>query len=198
MLFRSAEISKLHQQLGTTFIYVTHDQVEAMTMGSRIAVMKDGLLMQIDTPQALYDRPDNLFVAGFIGSPSMNFFDATLTGTGDEVWADTGAFRVQLPKHKADIYKAMRGKQVIFGIRPENIHDANYVPSGINSSVLEGNVEVTELMGNEVIVYLTTGGKNYLARVDPRTQGKVGNKINVALNMDAIHIFDKQTEKAVR
>ncbi len=193
-----AEISKLHQQLGTTFIYVTHDQVEAMTMGSRIAVMKDGLLMQIDTPQALYDRPDNLFVAGFIGSPSMNFFDATLTGTGDEVWADTGAFRVQLPKHKADIYKGLRGKQVIFGIRPENIHDANYVPSGINSSVLEGNVEVTELMGNEVIVYLTTGGKNYLARVDPRTQGKVGKTINVALNMDAIHIFDKQTEKAVR
>jgi multiple sugar transport system ATP-binding protein len=193
-----AEISKLHQQLGTTFIYVTHDQVEAMTMGTRIAVMKDGFLQQIDTPQNLYDRPDNVFVAGFIGSPSMNFFDATLTGTGDEVWVDTGSFRVKMPEGKAAIYRPQRGKQVIFGIRPENIHDPMYTPAGIHAEKVQGSVEVTELMGNEVIVYLNTKGKPFLARVDPRTQTRVGNTMDVALDMDRVQIFDKQTEKAIR
>jgi multiple sugar transport system ATP-binding protein len=193
-----AEISKLHQQLGTTFIYVTHDQVEAMTMGTRIAVMKDGLLMQIDTPQKLYDRPDNVFVAGFIGSPSMNLFDATLTGDGNDVYVDTGAFRVKIPETRAETYRSMRGKQVIFGLRPENIHDSNFTPPGIHSQEIEAEVEVTELMGNEVIVYLNSKGKSMLARVDPRTQAHVGNTVKVALNMDVFHIFDKQTEKAVR
>jgi multiple sugar transport system ATP-binding protein len=194
-----AEISKLHMQLGTTFIYVTHDQVEAMTMGTRIAVMKDGVLQQIDTPSALYEHPDNVFVAGFIGSPSMNFFDATLTSNGTDLYADTGAFRVKVPENKAEPYKAHTGKQVIFGIRPEDVHDPEYAPPGIHSAIVESKVDVTELMGHEVILYLmSNNNKSFLARVDPRSKARVGNTLGVALNLDNMHIFDKQTEKAIR
>ena len=193
-----AEISKLHMQLGTTFIYVTHDQVEAMTMGSRIAVMKDGVLQQIETPQNLYDKPDNIFVAGFIGSPSMNMFDGTLTGDDSNLFVDTGAFRIKLPAEKQGTFKALKGKQVIFGIRPEDIHDADFVPPGVHSAVIESKVEVTELMGSEVILYLSSKDQPFLARVDPRTKARVGNTMGVSLNLDNIHIFDKQTEKAVR
>ena len=193
-----AEISKLHMQLGTTFIYVTHDQVEAMTMGTRIAVMKDGLLQQIDTPQNLYDRPDNVFVAGFIGSPSMNFFEATLTGSDGEMYVDTGVFRVKIPTERQDPYKALKGKQVVFGLRPENMHDPEYAPPGIHQALVESKVEVTELMGNEVIVYLNAKEKTYLARVDPRSKMRVGNSVEIAFDMDRFHIFDKQTERAVR
>ncbi len=193
-----AEISKLHMQLGTTFIYVTHDQVEAMTMGTRIAVMKDGLLQQIDTPQNLYDRPDNVFVAGFMGSPSMNFFDATLTGGDGEMFVDAGAFRVKIPSERQGPYKAYKGKQIIFGLRPENMHDPEYAPPGIHQAVVESKVEVTELMGNEVILYLNTRDKSYLARVDPRSKMRVGNTVGIAFDMDRFHIFDKQTEKAIR
>ena len=193
-----AEISKLHMQLGTTFIYVTHDQTEAMTMGTRIAVMKDGLLQQIDTPQNLYDQPDNVFVAGFIGSPSMNFFDATLTGSDSEMYVDTGAFRVKIPAERVEPYKAHRGSQVIFGIRPENVHDPEFAPPGIHQALVESKVEVTELMGNEVILYLNARDKSFLARVDPRSKLRVGNTASLAFNMDRFHIFDKQTEKAIR
>jgi len=194
-----AEISKLHMQLGTTFIYVTHDQVEAMTMGTRIAVMKDGVLQQIDTPQSLYDRPDNVFVAGFIGSPSMNFFDATMTGNGNDMFLDTGAFRLKVPDNKVVAYKPQLGKQVIFGIRPEDVHDAEFAPPGVHSATVDSKVDVTELMGSEVIVYLnTTNNKPFLARVDPRTKARVGNNLSVSLNLDNMQIFDKQTEKAIR
>ncbi len=193
-----AEISKLHQQLGTTFIYVTHDQTEAMTMGTRIAVMKDGVLQQIDTPQTLYDKPDNIFVAGFIGSPSMNLFESTVTNTDGALYIDTGNFRLKVPPSKLDIVKPYTGKQVLFGVRPEDIHDPEFVPAGINTSMVESKVEVTELMGKEVIVYLENKGKPFLAIVDPRSKARVGNTVSVALNMDNMHLFDKQTEKAVR
>ena len=194
-----AEISKLHMQLGTTFIYVTHDQVEAMTMGSRIAVMKDGVLQQVDSPSSLYDRPDNVFVAGFIGSPSMNFFDATLTGSGNDVYVDTGAFRLKVPEDKVASYKAYTGKQVIFGIRPEDVHDPEYAPPGIHQAIVDSKVDITELMGHEVILNLmTANNKPFLARVDPRTKARVGSNVGVAINLDNMHIFDKQTEKAIR
>ena len=193
-----AEISKLHMQLGTTFIYVTHDQTEAMTMGSRIAVMKDGVLQQIDTPQNLYDQPDNVFVAGFIGSPSMNFFDATVTGNDNEIYVDAGAFRVKIPAERIEPYKPHKGTQVIFGIRPENVHDPEFAPPGIHQALVESKVEVTELMGNEVILYLNAKEKSFLARVDPRSKLRVGNTASLAFNMDRFHIFDKQTEKAIR
>ena len=193
-----AEISKLHQRLETTFIYVTHDQVEAMTMGTRIAVMKDGILQQIDTPQTLYDKPNNVFVGGFIGSPAMNFFDATLTGGDGKVFIDTGSFRVQMPEEKAHAYRGHQGKRVIFGMRPEDVHDAEYAPPGIHGASIEGKVDVTELMGNEVVVHLLTGDYEFLARVDPRTSFRVGNTVQVVLNMDNAHIFDQETEQAIR
>jgi len=154
-------ISRLHLRLETTFIYVTHDQVEAMTMGMRIAVVRDGILQQLDTPQNLYDRPDNIFVAGFMGSPAMNFFDATLVGTQEEMYVD-------------------------------------YAPPGITAAPLRVKVDVTELMGNEIFVYLLTGQKTFIARVDPRTQARIGQDLDVVMNMDNVHIFDRQTEGAIR
>ncbi len=135
-----AGISRLHQQLGTTFIYVTHDQVEAMTMADRIAVLKDGILMQVETPQTLYDHPGNVFVAGFIGSPSMNFFDATLVGEkdNDKIFIDGGAFRLEVPDNKKEILKPYNGKQVICGIRPEDIHATEWTPPGVTPAPIDG------------------------------------------------------------
>jgi multiple sugar transport system ATP-binding protein len=193
-----AEISKLHQRLETTFIYVTHDQTEAMTMGSRICVLKDGLMMQMDSPQNLYDKPDNIFVAGFIGSPAMNFFDATLVEQDGNILVDTGTFRLKLPPEKAEAARPYTGKEVIFGVRPEDIHDHNFTPPGIHAEPFTADVDVTELMGNEIFVYLVTGKKQYIARVDPRTSARVGSKLDIVFNMDNIHLFDRQTEQAIR
>jgi len=192
-----AEISKLHMQLGTTFIYVTHDQTEAMTMGSRIAVMKDGLLQQIDTPQHLYDHPNNVFVAGFIGSPSMNFFDATLVEQDGKLFVDSGTFKVQVPDNRLANYAPMKGKKVVFGIRPEDIYAAEFPAPGITPSKVSTEVDVTELMGNEIFLYLLSGKKSFIARVDPRTRTHAGEAIDVLFNMDNMHIFDPQTEKTL-
>ncbi len=193
-----AMISRLHHRLGTTFIYVTHDQTEAMTMGSRIAVLKDGILMQLDSPQVLYDTPDSVFVAGFIGSPSMNFFDATLVEEDGRLFVDAEYFRVAVPSSRAAIFKSHAGKPVIFGIRPEDIHDPDYRPSDITEARIDAEVDVTELMGNEVFVYFNTRGKTYIARVDPRTSARVGSKMQAAFNMDNMHIFDRETQQAIR
>ena len=185
-----AEISKLHQNLQTTFIYVTHDQTEAMTMASRIAVMNKGILQQLDTPQTLYDKPANLFVAGFIGSPAMNFFPATLRKDGADLYVDSSDFSVKVPENRTSIYMPYAGKQVIFGIRPEDIHNPMFVPSGIHAAPVDAKVDVTELMGNEIFLYLVTGKNSYVARVDPRTRFSIGNSVQVAFNMDNFHIFD--------
>ncbi len=193
-----AELSKLHQRLETTFIYVTHDQTEAMTMGTRIAVQRDGLLHQIDTPQALYDRPDNLFVAGFIGSPAMNFFDTTLVGTKEEMYIEGMGFKAKVPEDKAERLGDYLGKEVIFGIRPEDVHDPEFTPPNITAGKVKCKVDVTELMGNEVFLYLVADGKSFIARVDPRTRARVGDEIEAVLNMDNIHLFDPRTEKAIR
>jgi multiple sugar transport system ATP-binding protein len=186
-------ISKLHQRLGTTFIYVTHDQVEAMTMGTRICVLSAGELQQIDTPFNLYHNPRNLFVAGFIGSPSMNFFDATLKQGDGNLVIDTGGFQVKVPVSKAEPYKDAIGKRVIFGIRPEDIHDVEYQPSGITPSIVEANVDVVEQMGNEINLYLEDQGKTFIARTDPRTRARIGNRIGLAFNIDNMHLFDTDT-----
>jgi multiple sugar transport system ATP-binding protein len=193
-----AEISKLHQRLETTFIYVTHDQAEAMTMGSRICVLRDGLMMQIDTPQNLYDSPDNIFVAGFIGSPAMNFFDVTLVEQDGDLYVDAGTFRLKLPPEKADPARAYVGKQIIFGTRPEDIHDREYTPPGIRAEPLTAQVDVTELMGNEIFVYLLIGQKQFIARVDPRTGAHVGGEMDIAVDMDNIHLFDRDSEEVIR
>jgi len=193
-----AEISKLHKRLETTFIYVTHDQVEAMTMGSRICVLRDGLMMQIASPQNLYDYPDNIFVAGFIGSPSMNFFDVTMVEQDNDLYADSGTFRLKLPAEKAETARPYIGKQMVFGIRPEDIHDRDYTPPGIRAEPLACQVDVTELMGNEIFVYLLSGQKAFIARVDPRTKATLGGELDVVVDMDNIHLFDRDTEAAIR
>jgi multiple sugar transport system ATP-binding protein len=192
------EITKLHQRLQTTFIYVTHDQVEAMTMASRIAVMNFGVLQQLDTPQTLYDRPDNLFVAGFIGSPAMNFFDGELVKDGSKIFFDGGSFKVQIPDDRTDVFIPHAGKSVIFGLRPEDIHDPKYESPGIIGQSVHGNVEVTELMGNEIFVFLKSGDHDYVARIDPRTNFRMGDQVQVTYNMGNMHIFDKETEQAIR
>lgn len=194
-----AFISKLHQRLGTTFIYVTHDQVEAMTMGQRIAVLRAGELMQIDTPTNLYDHPNNVFVAGFIGSPAMNFFDnSTLLEENGTMYIDTGIFRVEVPEERHDLYRSYVGKKVIFGIRPENIDHPDYQPAGIKPAIIQANIDVVEEMGNEKIVYLEEGGKTFLARMDPRANVMVGQRTDIVFNMATMHLFDVDTEQALQ
>ena len=190
-----AQLTKLHQRLATTFIYVTHDQVEAMTMASRIAVMKDGLLQQIDTPQTLYDHPSNVFVAGFIGSPSMNFFDATLVESDGKLEINSGGFRLEVPQPKADEWRQYKGQQVVFGMRPEDIHAKPFVAPGIVEADMSARVDVIEMMGNEIFLYLMTkDNKQFIARVDPRVRSQVGDEVELAVNMAYAHIFDPKTE----
>jgi multiple sugar transport system ATP-binding protein len=194
-----AFISKLHQRLGTTFIYVTHDQTEAMTMGERIAVLRAGELMQIDTPTNLYDHPTNVFVAGFIGSPSMNFFDnSTLVEKDGKLIVDTGQFQLEVPEDRHELYRSYVGKKVIFGVRPENIAYPDYQPSGIAASLIEASVDVVEEMGHEKIVYLEEGGKTFLARMDPRSDVRVGHRTGAVFNMSSMHLFDQETELALQ
>lgn len=189
-----AELIKLHQRLGTTFIYVTHDQMEAMTMADRIAVLKDGVLQQLDTPQNLYDYPGNIFVAGFIGSPSMNFFNASITGEGDQLFVDAGSFRIPItPSIKARL-KDGAGKRVILGIRPEDIYFPGYISPGVTAVDVESVVDVTELMGNEIFLYMVTGNHSYIARVDPHVRAHVGDKVKMVFNADKIHLFDADVE----
>ena len=192
-----AEISKLHQRLETTFVYVTHDQVEAMTMATRIAVMNEGMLQQVGTPQELYESPVNVFVAGFIGSPAMNLFEVAVTGGVEEMLLDGGTFQAKVPRDKADKLAPHLGNKIIFGIRPENIHDGAFVPPGIYASTLSAEVDVTELMGNEVFLYLESGGQEILARVDPRTNARPGQQIEVALDISRMCAFDPVTEQAI-
>jgi multiple sugar transport system ATP-binding protein len=193
-----AEISKLHQRLETTFIYVTHDQVEAMTMGTRILVLKDGVMQQVDTPQNLYNEPKNRFVAGFIGSPAMNFMEAKLIERDRKVAVDCSDFCLDIPEDKAETYRPHLGEEIVFGIRPEDTHDVEYCPPGISTSPAEARVDVTELLGREVVVHLMSEQIQFQGIFDPRTQARVGNTITVAFNMDRMHVFDKQTELAIR
>ncbi len=190
-----AQITRLHQRLQTTFIYVTHDQVEAMTMASRIAVMKDGILQQIDSPHQLYNHPNNVFVAGFIGSPSMNFFDATLVESDGKLEINTGGFRMQVPEAIANNWRPFKGREVIFGIRPEDMHAKEFVPPGILEADMSATTEVVELMGNEIYLYLNTkDNKQFMARVDPRVKTGIGQELALAVNMANAHIFDPKTE----
>ena len=193
------EIIKLHNRLQTTFIYVTHDQTEAMTMGTRIVVMKDGFIQQVDTPQNLYDYPVNLFVAGFIGSPQMNFIDVTLVKEDDGVYAVFGENKIKVPEGKVKKLKdpSYIGKEVIMGIRPEDLHDEEiFLQSAVDSTV-KAYVEVVELMGSETYLYLNVSGVNVTARVDPRSTARAGDTIKIALDTNRLHFFDKETEETI-
>jgi multiple sugar transport system ATP-binding protein len=193
-----ANITKLHNQLQTTFIYVTHDQVEAMTMASRIAVINKGVLQQIDTPQHLYDNPDNLFVAGFIGSPAMNFFPAKIQQSDGKLIVDGKTFHIEVPEDRKETYAPYIGKDVIFGIRPEDIHNPEFAPPGIVAQAITAKIDVTELMGNEIFVYLKSGEHSFVARVDPRSRYKMGEDVQIVFNMENMHLFDRETEHAIR
>ncbi len=190
-----AEISKLHQRLQTTFIYVTHDQTEAMTMATRIAVMNKGVLQQLDTPQNLYDRPGNLFVAGFIGSPAMNFFPAKICKADSSLYVEAKGFKVKIPDQRAPVYQPYVDREIIFGIRPENIINPMFAPPGISAAPVEAKVDVTELMGNEILLYLVNGDVQFVARVDPRTRFQMGDNVQVVFNMENFHIFDPAVDK---
>jgi multiple sugar transport system ATP-binding protein len=192
-----AEISKLHLRLGTTFIYVTHDQVEAMTMATRIVVMNLGTIQQVGTPQELYDRPRNLFVAGFIGSPAMNFFDGTVVQEVGALAIDLGSFKLPVAKEKEAQLLRYLGKNVVLGIRPENIHSADFTPMGIRGFKAEAEVEVTESLGNEEILYLSRDSRQFLARVDPRTDARPGQTIRVAMDIERLHTFDPETGESI-
>ncbi|MBP8855768.1 MAG: sn-glycerol-3-phosphate ABC transporter ATP-binding protein UgpC [Oscillospiraceae bacterium] len=192
------EIIKLHQRLGTTFVYVTHDQTEAMTMGDRIVVMKDGLVQQVDTPQNLYDYPCNMFVGGFIGSPQMNIVDATLVKDGANYAIDLGGDKLAIDSAKVTPeLETYVGKAVKAGIRPEDIKDDDEFLAAHANSTITTAVEVTELMGSEVYLYLMYKGNRFTARVNPGTTAKAGKEIKVGLNMKKIHLFDPETEKAI-
>lgn len=193
------EISKLHDRLGATIIYVTHDQTEAMTLGTRIVVMKDGVVQQVDTPQKLYNEPGNLFVAGFIGSPQMNFIDTKVQVSGKDVFLKVGDYTLKLPpaKAKALIDGGYDGKTVVMGIRPENVHDSEMFIETSKDSVIEATINVYELLGAEVFLYFDLCGSSMTARVDPRTTARTGDKVKFALDMEKVHIFDKETELTI-
>ena len=213
------EITKLHNRLATTFIYVTHDQVEAMTMGTRIVVMKDGFMQQVDTPINLYDHPINQFVAGFIGTPQMNFFTGKLTGDDKNVYLEFGLEKIALPKEKVDLICNLdkylnTDREIVFGIRPEDIHDEEAWISNKKNAIIEVKVDVVEALGSETLLYCKTRSEqaaqaadsvksivddvsNLTAKVDSRSTSKAGDDIKIALDIVHCHLFDKETEVTI-
>ena len=194
-----AEIASLHQRLGATTIYVTHDQTEAMTLGTRIVVLKDGIIQQVDSPQKLYNEPDNLFVAGFIGSPQMNFLDAVCVVEGDKVSLKFGNSAILLPpaKGKKLIDGKYNGKTVVLGIRPEDVDDSQLALDTHKDSTFNTKVTGYELLGSEVLLYYTVNGASMTAKVDSRTTARIGDSIKLAMDIDKIHVFDKETELTI-
>jgi multiple sugar transport system ATP-binding protein len=195
-----AELIKLHRRLGITTIYVTHDQVEAMTMGDRIVVMKDGVVQQVDSPIGLYNKPTNMFVAGFIGTPSMNFVDATLEKQDGRFVVNAGSFKVMIPQNKnGQDFDKYVGKSLVFGIRPEDIFDKNLagIVTPTEENTIKATIDVIEHMGPTVIMYLTCGKHSMLATIDAETRGKEEHEIELVLDMDKTHLFDKKTEETI-
>ena len=193
------EISKLHQRLETTIIYVTHDQTEAMTLGTRIVVMKDGVVQQVDSPQNLYDRPCNKFVAGFIGAPQMNMIDAQVAKAGSDITLSFGGHTVALPAAKGKGLEegGYIGKTVTLGIRPEDLHDEEAFLEANPKSIFQAEIRVYEMLGSEVLLYFDIDDANFTAKVNPRTTARPGDSIKVAMDLDKVHIFDKETEKVI-
>ncbi len=193
------EISKLHQRLETTIIYVTHDQTEAMTLGTRIVVMKDGIAQQVDTPKNLYDNPVNLFVAGFMGSPQMNFIDAQVTQSGSDILLLFGSNSIRVPDSKARalIDGNYIDRTVVMGIRPEDIHDEQVFVDSRPDSVIDVTIRLYEMLGAEVFLYFDIDQFNCTARVNPRTTARPGDTIRMALDTAKLHIFDKDTQQVI-
>ena len=193
------EIQKIHQRLETTIIYVTHDQTEAMTLGTRIVVLKDGIIQQVDTPQNLYDKPCNVFVAGFMGSPQMNLINAKVVQSGEDVVLMFGGNTVKLPEGKAQklIEAGYVDTTVIMGIRPEDLNDSEVIINANPDCVIEATIRVYELLGAEVYLYFDIDEVNCTARVNPRTTARPGDTIKLGIDMTKLHIFDKDTEQVI-
>lgn len=195
-----AEISKLHKRLGTTFIYVTHDQTEAMTMGQRIVVMDKGIIQQADTPEEIYNNPVNMFVAGFIGSPSMNFLSGSLSEEGGALYFKANGVKVEVPQGRAQSLrdKGYAGKEVVLGIRPEDLHDEPIFLEGSPNSIVNAHIEVVENLGHEMYLYINgVGSDTIIARVDSRSGVKEGTNLRLAFDMNKVHFFDKDTTESI-
>jgi len=192
------ELIRLHKRLETTFVYVTHDQTEAMTMGDRIVVMKDGFIQQVDTPQNLFDSPSNMFVAGFIGSPQMNFLEGVLNKDQKGYYFEFGGDKQYFPETRScDTMSAYVGKDVVLGIRPEDIHEDEYFIGDNKGSQIDAEVEVRELMGSEVYLYLKYGGISLMARVPTSKASVSSTELKVFMDMNKAHLFDKETEMTI-
>ncbi|QHS23324.1 sn-glycerol-3-phosphate ABC transporter ATP-binding protein UgpC [Virgibacillus sp. MSP4-1] len=191
-----AEIQKLHQRLRTTTIYVTHDQTEAMTMATRLVVMKDGVIQQVGSPKEVYDQPNNMFVGGFIGSPAMNFLEGTLT---EDAFLQVEDKKIKVPQERLEVLKEKElvGKEVILGTRPEHIHDDTAFLEASPETAISAKIEVAELMGSETILYSKVGEQEFVARVDSRTDLQGGETIQLAFDMNKAHFFDKETEERI-
>jgi len=192
-----AELSKLHHRLQTTIIYVTHDQVEAMTMGDRIVVMKDGIIQQVGRPLDIYDKPANTFVAGFIGTPPMNFLEGVLKEENDRLYADLESFRVYIPEGKFKTAKMYVNKEVIFGIRPENIIDYESMTDANPENIIDIIVDVSELIGSEIYLHVSKEPHSFTARVDAHTKAADGSEHRLVIDNTKVELFDKETEKAI-
>ncbi|SHF31827.1 carbohydrate ABC transporter ATP-binding protein, CUT1 family (TC 3.A.1.1.-) [Desulfacinum infernum DSM 9756] len=192
-----AELAKLHERLQSTIVYVTHDQIEAMTLADRIVVMKDGKIMQVGPPLEVYERPANRFVAGFIGSPSMNFLDVRLVEEAGDLWVDGESFRLKVPRHRAPAFRGHVNRPVIFGIRPEDVKErpGDALPEGVEP--LRAEVDVREPIGSEVIITATVGSHAFTARISPNVAVRVHDPIDLAVNMNKMHLFDPESEQAL-
>jgi len=193
------EISKLHQQLESTMVYVTHDQVEAMTMGDRIVVMKDGYIQQIDTPLNLYNNPANVFVGGFIGSPSMNFMKGEVVQSdGLKIKENGSSNEISVPQSRADILNTYVGKSIIIGVRPESVSLASEASaSNVGGNTISVSLDVIEPMGNEIIIYSDTGSHRIVARLSPQELPAPGSRLKLAVDVDKVHFFDADTESTI-
>jgi multiple sugar transport system ATP-binding protein len=190
------EIIKLHKRLGTTFVYVTHDQIEAMTMGDRIVVMKDGLIQQVDTPQNLYNYPCNLFVAGFIGAPQMNFLDAIIKKENDKTIIDfDGNYQFELTEKKSELLAHYNNQHIVIGVRPEDIKVKDF--EVLSNYKTNATVEITELMGSETYIYLDCYGQKLICKASPDTIMKSDTEIEIAFDINKMHFFDKETKLAI-
>ncbi|NLM37855.1 MAG: sn-glycerol-3-phosphate ABC transporter ATP-binding protein UgpC [Firmicutes bacterium] len=192
-----AELQKLHNRLQTTVIYVTHDQIEAMTMGDRIVVMKDGVIQQVGRPLDIYDHPNNVFVAGFIGTPPMNFLEGVVRKANGRIYVDFGTFKLYVPEGKFKTVNMYVDKEVIFGIRPENISELTGASNVNPEDVVTATVDVSELIGSETYLWVSNGPHNFTARVDAHTKAADGDQTQLVFNTQKMHLFDKETEKAI-
>ncbi|MBT9136764.1 MAG: sn-glycerol-3-phosphate import ATP-binding protein UgpC [Firmicutes bacterium] len=192
-----AELQALHQELKTTTIYVTHDQAEAMTLGNRVAVMRDGVMQQYDNPQTVYNNPVTMFVAGFMGSPAMNFLSVRLTGEEGRLYVVNSGFKLKVPQDKTGKLEGYLGREVVFGLRPENLKTPEMAHDHNPEATLEARVRARAPLGDELLIHAETGGVELVARLTPQTEVAIGQRIALVAEMEFMHIFDKDTEEAV-